>query len=147
VADDERGALAGRQTVDDRGHAALLELPQQEVALRIAERSDDVGAGGFAPQGLIEDVEVDLGLTRQAALEELVGDTEQPDLDRIGRDLIDLRAGCRKNIGQVALGALAIEREPEHEVVEAAPVRLDEPAQPFWIDLDAHPLGRCYTVP
>jgi len=31
----ERHALARRQAVHDRGHAALLELPQVEVALRL----------------------------------------------------------------------------------------------------------------
>ncbi|TMQ11407.1 MAG: hypothetical protein E6J90_34740 [Deltaproteobacteria bacterium] len=126
MADDEGGALAGGQAVDDGGHAALLELPEQEVALGVAERADDVGAGRLAAQGLVEDVEVDLGLAGQAILEQLVGDAEQPELSVAGGGLIELVGGDGEDVDEVALGAVAIEGEPEDEVVETAPVRLDQ---------------------
>ncbi len=108
----------------------MLELPQQQVALRIAERAHDVGARRFAAQGLVEDVEVDLGLPRQPILEQLVRDTEQPD-ERVAfgrRQLGDLADRDCEDIADVTLAALAIEREPEHEVVQPAPMRLDDRA-------------------
>src|ERR1044071_5141587 len=126
VADDEGGTLAGGEAVDDGGHAALLELPEQEVALRVAERADDVGARGLAAQGFVEDVEVDLGLARQALLEDLVPYTEQPDFDvGVGR-LVGLLGGLGVDVDDVALAAIAIEGEAEDEVVETAPVWLDQ---------------------
>jgi hypothetical protein len=147
VADHERGALARRQAVDHRRHAALLELPQQEVALRIAERAHDVGAGRLAAQGLVERFEVDLGLARQPLLEQPVRECEQPELALgvPGRGVIGLLGGLLVDVHQVALGALAIQGQPKHEVVQPPPVRLDQGTQPLAVDLRSH-LSRLYTT-
>jgi hypothetical protein len=140
VADDERGALARRQAVDDRRHAALLELPQQEVALRIAERSHHIRARRLAAQRLVERVEVDLGLARQALFEHAVGEPDQPrePSGGVGRASRELVRGEREDVDEVTLRAIAIEREPEHEVVERPPVRLDEPPGLIAIQLARH---------
>src|SRR5262249_42459648 len=138
-------ALSGRQAVHDRGHAALLELPQQEVALGIAERAHDVGARRLAAQGLVEDVEVDLGLARQARLEQLVRDRQQPGLERaVARALVVTRRRRRVDVDQVAFGTLAIQRETEHEVIEPPPVGLHELPHLFTIQLPHD--SRSYTA-
>jgi hypothetical protein len=123
---DEGTALARWQAVDDRGHAALLELPEEEVALRVGERADDVRARGLVAEGVVEDVEVDLGLARQALLEQLVRQPQEPDFAVLRRRLGELGDREREDIRQVALGTVAVERQAKDEVVEPLAVRLHE---------------------
>ena len=124
----ERGALAGRQAVDDRGHAALLELPQQEVALGLGQRADDIGARRLAAQRVVEHVEAHLGRSRQLLLEDVVGDAEQPELGLAPRpEAVSADVGAQERSPR---RPRALARDPDtsrkREVEQGAPVIGDD---------------------
>ena len=123
--DYERGALARRQTIDDRGHTTLLKLPEKIFTLGHRQRRHTIGTRGLRAQRVVEQIEVDLGRGRQPLLRHVIGDLEQPQLLLAGLDGRAAVEGALEGLEGGLHRFFERERHPRAKVIDGRQVLFD----------------------